>query len=366
MGATALRMLPGMPSDEAMRVLQAIPDGHQRASSPAAWCLALEQHPALAELRTNARENALAVLWVLARYSDRKTRLTRPTWARLQSLTGLSRASVARWLRWARDHRLIGHVEQGSTERYRGGQTAEDLGNRSAVYVLLCETPSPKPTSLPNPTRTREIELSTKPTALRAVGADLDIQRTAADRLAAAEHLQERVPVARRLSTRHVRSLLRDFLVAGWCVRDLHYALDQQPSGTPHPYAFNTSDVRSPAGWIAARLALWRDQECAPIPSRRQQQQAEADRIRAARAAAPDLVVGSSQDLPRPLHNRDHAASLARDRELRAQVRAVREREEQDRIEAWKATPPAVVDPVIRRAAIRRRALARAAHDRRS
>ena len=86
-------MLPGMPSDEAARVLAAIPDGYQRAGSAARWCQALEQHPALAQLRTDARENALAVLWVLARYTDRRTCLTRPTWARLQAVSGLS-ASV--------------------------------------------------------------------------------------------------------------------------------------------------------------------------------------------------------------------------------------------------------------------------------
>jgi hypothetical protein len=352
-------MMPGMPSDEAMRVFQAIPVGYRRPSSAAAWCLALENHPALAELRTDARENALAVLWVLARYTDRKTKLTRPTWARLQALTDLSRASVARWLRWARDYRLIGHVEQGSTERYRAGQCAEDLGTRSAVYVLLCETPSPDLSSLPNPTRTREIELSTKPTALRAVGSDLETQSTAVGRLAAAEHLQERVPVARRLSARHVRSLLRDFLVAGWCVRDLHYALDHRPSGAPHPYAFNTSDLRNPAGWIASRLGLWRDSAGQPIPSRRQQQQAEADRIRAARTPLPEKVASPPQ-----LLDRDHVASLAHDRELRAQARAARESEERERIEAWKSTPPVQLDPRKRRVEVRRRALARAAYER--
>lgn len=363
LGATAqLQLLPGMPSDEALRVLQAIPEGFQRAGSAAAWCRYVEQHPALAELRQDARENALSVLWVLARYSDHRTKLTRPTWARLQAVTSLSRASVARWLRWAREHRLIGHVEMGSTERYRTGQTVEDLGNRSAVYILITETPSPDPTSLPNPTRTREAELSTKPTALRAVGSDLRIQRTAADRLAAAEHLQERVPVARRLSAKHVRSLLRDFLVAGWCVRDVHHALDHVPAGDEHPYAYASADVRHPAGWISSRLNHWRDQAGAPIASRRQQQQADADQIRAARAPRPEQVACPLQDVTSSLqdHDHDHAVSLAHDRELRAQARAAREREERERIEAWKSAPPAAVDPAQRRAEVRRRALARA------
>lgn len=353
-----------MPSDEALRVLQAIPDGHQRAGSAAGWCRAVERHPALLELRTDARENALAVLWVLARYTDHRTKLTRPTWARLQAVTGLSRAAVARWLRWARVHRLIGHVEQGSTERYRTGQTAEDLGNRSAVYILLSETPSPDPTSLPNPTRAREPELSTKLAALRAAGGDLDRAKTGGERLAAAELLKQRVPPARRLSARHVRSLCREFFKAGWCVRDLHYALDNEPNGTPHPYAYSTSELRSPAGWIAARLAHWRDSAGRPIPGRRQLLQAQADAARVARA--PRAQHKPQEEPPRPPAAVSQLATLVRDREVRARARAARERAERDRIEAWQSAPLPVEDPQRRRSEIRRRALARAALERNS
>jgi hypothetical protein len=348
-----------MPSDEALRVLQAIPDGCQRAGSAASWCRAVEQHPAIAELRTDARENALAVLWVLARYTDHRTKLTRPTWARLQAVTGLSRASVARWLRWAREHRLIGHVEQGSTERYRVGQSSEDLGNRSAVYVLLSETPSPDPSSLLNPTRARDPELSTKPAALRAAGSDLDRAKTSSERLAAAELLQQRVPVARRISSRHVRSLVRDFFEADWCVRDLHYALDYESSGTPHPYAYNTSELRSPGGWIAARLTHWRGPDGTPIPSRRQLLQAQADATRAARVPRPRLP-----EHPRPPAAVSQLEDLVRDRELRARARSARERAERERIDSWAATPPVALSPARRRAEITRLALARAAQER--
>jgi hypothetical protein len=352
-----------MPSDEALRVLQAIPDGHQRAGSAAGWCRAVEQHPALLELRADARENALAVLWVLARYSDHRTKLTRPTWARLQAVTGLSRASVARWLRWARAHRLIGHVEQGSTERYRAGQTSEDLGNRSAVYVLLSETPSPDPTSLPNPTRARDPELSTKPAALRTAGSDLAPAKTNDERLAAAELLQQRVPAARRISSRHVRSLCREFFEAGWCVRDVHWALDNEPSGVAHPYAFNTSELRSPAGWIAARLAHWRDSAGQPIPSRRQLLQAQADAARVARVPRPQHQ--PQEEPPRPPAAVSQVAALVRDREVRAQARAAREQTERERIEAWQSTPLPAEDPQQRRAEIHRRARVRADQERR-
>src|SRR5450759_60461 len=63
-----------------------------------------------------------------------------------------------------------------------------------------------------------------------------------------------RVLAARRLSAVHVAALVRVFLVAGWSVSDLAYALDHAPDGAAH---WHTAPVHSTA---AAKHAQRREQ----------------------------------------------------------------------------------------------------------
>jgi hypothetical protein len=204
--------------------------------------------------------------------------------------------------------------------------------------------------------------------ALRAAGNwdDTQTTRTQAVRLKTTRYLQFASPVARLLSDRHLRHLFRDFLLAGWCAREILYALDHLPSGAQHPYAYNASDLRVPAGWLAHRLMFWRTTDGTPLPGYRQaKQQAVAAQSR--RSATP----GSAA--PRPAGPAPAAAttvaplaSLAQDRQLRAQVRTDRlarqaaERDHQLRAEPPESTP-ATPD---RSAVIRARALARARQER--
>lgn len=363
---------------ETLRIHAAVPDGHQRPRTIAAWQRHLDQHPAIQELREDARRNARAVLWAIARYTDRATLTARPTWAVLMTCTGLSRSTIASWLAWARRHRLIGHVEQGSTEQYRVGQDPVQLGNRAAVYVLLIprpvatavppqtvhtatRTPSRHPTGPRTLPRTHARANNLRAT-LRAAGDWDDAQptRTQADRLSATRYMQFASPVARLLSDRHLRHLCRDFLLAGWCAREVLYALDHLPTGAQHPYAYNASDLRIPAGWLAHRLKFWRGADGAPLPGYRQAKQpATQPRQRDApgtpRPVAPQTAAAAAGT---------HLADLARDRELRAQVRADRlarqaaERDHQLRVE----TPQDTTSD--RSAVIRARALARARQER--
>ena len=64
--------------------------------------------------------------------------------------------------------------------------------------------------------------------------------------LAAAQAMQERARLLRRVSAEHLRHLARPFFAAGWSPRDLLHAIDHEPGGRQHAY---TSGVRSPAGW---------------------------------------------------------------------------------------------------------------------
>lgn len=202
--------------------------------------------------------------------------------------------------------------------------------------------------------------------ALRAAGNwdDTQATRTQTERLKTTRYLQFASPVARLLSDRHLRHLCRDFLLAGWCAREILYALDHLPSGAQHPYAYSASDLRVPAGWPAHRLMFWRTTDGTPLPGYRQaKQQAAASRRSATPGPAdprPAATTPATATTVAPL------ASLARDRQLRAQVRTDRlarqaaERDHQLRTEPADSTP-ATPD---RSAVIRARALARARQER--
>lgn len=123
-------------------VLAVVPAGASVAGSQGAFLRAVEEHPDATLLRADAGEQLRAVAWVLASTASWTDLTARPTWLVLQERTGLSRASVARWLAWLRTRRLLGVVESGMTPRYAPMALAKDAPNRAALYVL-CVPASP-------------------------------------------------------------------------------------------------------------------------------------------------------------------------------------------------------------------------------
>jgi hypothetical protein len=79
--------------------------------------------------------------------------------------------------------------------------------------------------------------------------------------------MQERARLLQRISAEHIRSLARPFFAAGWTGADVLHALDHDPGGRQHGYS---AEVRSPAGWIRARLVGWLGPDAVPLPSRSQ------------------------------------------------------------------------------------------------
>jgi hypothetical protein len=82
------------------------------------------------------------------------------------------------------------------------------------------------------------------------------------ERLAAAESLRRDHLVLRRMSARAVRSVVRIYFRTGWTPADVVYALDFRPDGRQH---IETEPVRSPARWLACRLAWWLDSDSRPV-----------------------------------------------------------------------------------------------------
>ena len=134
--------------------------------------------------------------------------------------------------------------------------------------------------------------------------------------LAAAQVMQERARVLRRVSAEHLRHLARPFFAAGWSPRDLLHAIDHEPGGRQHGY---TSGVRSPAGWIRSRLAAWFGPNGVPLPSR-SQRLAEARR-----QVLADQAARRARDADARARAADYPAQAARAREmLRARLTAAR------------------------------------------
>lgn len=92
----------------------------------------------------------------------------------------------------------------------------------------------------------------------------------------ASRALQARVPVLRRASTAHITARTREFVLAGWSVADIAFAMDRKPDGTPWPHD-GAHGVGSIGGWLRYRLAAWRDHAGTVTPSPAQRDQARHD-----------------------------------------------------------------------------------------
>uniref|UniRef100_UPI003F490E32 hypothetical protein n=1 Tax=Promicromonospora sp. CA-289581 TaxID=3240013 RepID=UPI003F490E32 len=152
------------------------------------------------------------------------------------------------------------------------------------------------------------------------------------EQLAAADELRSRVLALRPMSDRAVRSVAREFFVAGWNVLDIVHALEWRADGTrwtldsipwtgEHHPAEREELARRAAAWLTYRLRHWRADAGTVRRSRHQQLAAEkAERAahrRAEREAARRRPLGDSSA---------RAEVLAAARDLAARRRAERDR----------------------------------------
>lgn len=273
-------------------VARAIPDGSVRAAGQLAFLNAVREHPDLADLRRDAYATVWEVARVLAWCASWETMTSRPTWEALCARTGRSRATIARVLVRLRGAGLLGVVATGRSGQY--APAARDAGAAEAAVYVLC-TPAPAalavdedetPTdhseseALPPHVRARQgrCAADSEPLRGRLEGADAPRatpapvpgsgSRPAAppsspnsrqdERLAPARALQARVPVLRRITDRHVASVIREFVLAGWTTSELVTALDRRPDQVPWPHD-GAAGVGNVGAWLAYRLAAWRD-----------------------------------------------------------------------------------------------------------
>lgn len=295
-------------------ILASVPRGMRRTPDQQAFLRALREDPEVLGLRYDGYGNLLRVAQVIAWAANWNTMCSRPTIAGICERTGLSKASVKRWVRWLREHGWLGVVEQGTTVRFRKGTSAgledDGLGNRAALWVLciprditpiptgdtasdqekrICEPPS---LSLPrrdkeDPTRTREAPRGPRrnPRITPTWGLH-ESPRTKRDRLAACERLRQESNVLRHMTPWYLRWLLRPFLVAGWTPADVLHALDVRADGSVWTYTWLSADeLRHIPGWVRHRLSAWMDADGQVFPSRSLRLSAAADKQRAEQEA---------------------------------------------------------------------------------
>lgn len=334
----------------------AIPAGAMRVRRASRWISYVQEATEAALLRSDTQTRVCAIALAILECSD-KDRLTRPTWAFLQERTGLSRATVGRHLAWLRHQGLLATVAPGRRGIFAPGGALSgklpgeyevpeenhpsDPANEAALYVLcepapltlvedaegVDETETPPPLGVKNPPRTHARgDFSPQTEPLRGTNSQAATRPPGGaawrhltpwpagqtpsgkdNMLRAAAEFQNRVPVLRRLSAQHVRSICREFFLAGWTIIDLHQAIDHRPEGCTWPHSGATG-VENCGAWLRHRLAAWQhDGTVLRSPTQRSVAEAVAAKARArARREAHEQYRST-----RPARERSRAAESA-------------------------------------------------------
>ncbi len=294
-------------------ITEAVPIGSMPVRRPSRWVSMVDERAEVELLRVDRHRNIVAIARAIVECSrsipvgDRQVQTSVPTWDHLAARAGLARATVARHLATLQQWRLLARVAGGRLGVYAPGGTlstsrpdaqhrsdldlAAEPDNDAAVY-LLCgpppvtgapgadavdasETPPLEGIRVYPCTHARG-DLSVRTEPLRGVESQAAARPPGRaawrefsawpsgitpsgkdDMLRAAAELQRRLPVLRRISTEHVRSICREFFLAGWTINDVARSIDWQPNGAARPHSADAG-VDNVGAWVAYRLSAWR------------------------------------------------------------------------------------------------------------
>lgn len=276
---------------------------------------------------------------------------TEPTRARVCELGGMSVTTYKRCSRWWRARGYAAVARPGWTPLLRPGALVSPDDRNERQVLVLClprrsKPATPPPVSAPavsGPLSGSRRELDKAPRAREAKPEDkpgkpekprkdraprglpvlprpgrVSLAATPQNRseaLTAAAAVQEHLRLLRKLSAEHLRHLARPFFAAGWTPADLVHAIDHDTRGRQHGYS---AGVRSPAGWIRARLTAWLGPDGIPLPSRSQQAVAARRRVLAEQSAR------RARDTAGRAQVADYPAQAARAREMLMRTRGAR------------------------------------------
>lgn len=321
-----LRRVNRAHETDASLIAASVPYGSVRAAHGDQVMAHLLNRLSERRMRADGHRARVAVLACLIARADYETMTTRPGWDALAEAAQCTTRSVARILAQLEAWGLLGRVAGGRQAQYAAAGPDGERINEAAVYVLCAPSPlalvakrteervdiNVIPPALGGthlnkkkltPTRARERTsfdaatprqiispaASGDPTPPPPYRPELQwpthrTTKTPLQRLAAAAELRNQIFLLRPMSTKDLRSSLRDFFVAGWTTADIRHALEWLPDGShwPHDSVPNLTHLcRKDAatrlrGWLAYRLQAWRTDSGEPFYS--PSQRVEADR----------------------------------------------------------------------------------------
>lgn len=301
-------------------VERAIPEGMQRPDHTREALEALRSHPEFDVIRSDRKNALVRCVEALISLADFSTMTTKPTWAKLTEMLGVTRRTVARYLQHLKSMGILGVVASGRSARYAAKGPDGLRSNEAAVYVLCV----PKKTRSTKALFTRFLgsnsravdESVTPPSEAGLYLSNKEVNpRTRARKGFSQSKEQKRLGcsveqirwnkhwkvtgrrqqltaawrlkmilfnVLGRMTNRDVASCVRPFFEAGWSVADVHHALDHRHDGTPWPHS-GAPDTKAPhrvRGWLTYRLNAWKDDEGHPLPSKNQVANEQLDQQR--------------------------------------------------------------------------------------
>lgn len=282
-------------------VVRAIPDNCRRPDHTRQSLDALRAHQDFVLSRADRKKGLVGCMSLLTSVADYASMTVKIAWSTIGERLGVTRRTVARYIRKLQEMKLLAVVFSGRSAKY--APKAEQVqGNEVAVYVLclpdessgsgpqVVDTTVTPPSEAGNYLSNKEVNPRTrarkgfsKSHEQKKLGVSVDqirwnrhwVPETRKQQLTAAWRIKRILPnVLGRMTYRDIANCFRDFFETGWSIADIHHALDHKPDNTlwPHSGAPNTKAPHRVRGWLSYRLAAWRNADGRPMVSKAQQE----------------------------------------------------------------------------------------------
>lgn len=315
-------------------VKKAIPHGWSVPSEITRVVEAFDLHPEVASLRSDTREILRRCLKAMVLAGAPGSKTTRITKAALAKRLGIHERSVSRHWRKLESLNLIALVAPGRSNSkdwapsLSRAKKAQPI-NLAAVYVFCVPGEALQRRWDEDSRAAKGVHIKSElvtPTTLQGgfkklntfnprtgarksneqVGSQVDsacsddmsiwgkhhIPMNRREMLRAAATLRGLSPAFfHRMSDKDIRSLTREFFIAGWSAADIERALSTRPDGTPWPHdtPSDSQALQRIRPWVKYRLSAWKDEQGAPQASywamKFERQRVSRVKRRAARAA---------------------------------------------------------------------------------
>lgn len=163
----------------------------------------------------------------------------------------ISTKTIQRYIHELIQRRLLALVRRGKSAAF-----SETQANEAPIYTLLIPVDMRKNVHplITFKKSVKSLKDSKKKFPLPSV------IESASDRWATTVRLKEEVLDLRKIPTRLLAGHLKKTFTAGWCLRDIIRALEQDPEGNVYQTR-GAGGMRSPLAWLHIRLNAWKTEE---------------------------------------------------------------------------------------------------------